>query len=72
MNNDTSSPDDQSAPLRPKREIIRIDCVTHRRDPIYHTIIPAALEHLLMGSIPREATLLLQLQQLHHLHQVLL
>ncbi len=47
-----------------EREIIRIDCVTHRRDPIYHTIIPAALEHLLMGSIPREATLLLQLQRL--------
>ena len=46
-----------------KREVIAIDRVTHRRDPIYHTIVPAAMEHLLLGGITREATLLAHLKR---------
>ena len=46
-----------------EREVIAIDTVTHRRDPIYHTIVPAEMEHLLLGAIPREATLLAHLQR---------
>ncbi|MDQ2915850.1 MAG: UbiD family decarboxylase [Pseudomonadota bacterium] len=46
-----------------KREVIAIDRVTHRRNPIYHTIVPAAMEHLLLGGIPREATLLSHLKR---------
>lgn len=46
-----------------KREVMQIDCVTHRHEPIYHTIVPAAMEHLLLGGIPREATLLAHLQR---------
>jgi len=46
-----------------EREIIRIDCVTHRDAPLYHTIIPAGMEHLLLGGIPREATILAHLQR---------
>jgi len=48
---------------RELREVIQVDLVTHRRDPIYHTIIPAEMEHLLLGAIPREATLLAHLQR---------
>jgi 2,5-furandicarboxylate decarboxylase 1 len=48
---------------REEREVIAIQAVTHRRDPIYHTIVPAEMEHLLLGSIPREATLLSHLQR---------
>ena len=48
---------------REDREVIVIDQVTHRRDPIYHTIVPAEMEHLLLGAIPREATLLAHLQR---------
>ncbi|GAA4335887.1 UbiD family decarboxylase [Pigmentiphaga soli] len=48
---------------REEREVIAVDCVTHRRAPLYHTIVPAELEHLLLGAIPREATLLAQLQR---------
>jgi 2,5-furandicarboxylate decarboxylase 1 len=48
---------------REHREVIQVDAVTHRRDPIYHTIVPAEMEHLLLGSIPREATLLAHLQR---------
>lgn len=48
---------------REHREVIQVDAITHRRDPIYHTIVPAEMEHLLLGSIPREATLLAYLQR---------
>ena len=46
-----------------KREVIAIDRITHRHRPIYHTIVPAAMEHLLLGGIPREATLLVPLKR---------
>jgi 2,5-furandicarboxylate decarboxylase 1 len=45
------------------REVIVVEAVTHRTSPIYHTIVPAEMEHLLLGSIPREATLLAHLQR---------
>jgi 2,5-furandicarboxylate decarboxylase 1 len=43
---------------RAERHVATIDRVTHRRDPIFHTIVGGANEHLLLGAIPREATLL--------------
>jgi 2,5-furandicarboxylate decarboxylase 1 len=43
---------------REAREVIQIDTVTHRRNPIYHTIIPAEMEQLLLGALLREATIL--------------
>ena len=46
-----------------KRQVIVVDTVTHRKDPIFHTIVPAELEHLLLGSIPREATILSHLRR---------
>lgn len=48
---------------RENREVIQVDAVTHRRNPIFHTIVPAEMEHLLLGAIPREATLLGHLQR---------
>lgn len=48
---------------REHREVIQVDAITHRQNPIYHTIVPAEMEHLLLGSIPREATLLAHLQR---------
>lgn len=46
-----------------KRQVIVVDAVTHRKNPIFHTIVPAELEHLLLGSIPREATILSYLKR---------
>ncbi len=46
-----------------ERPVIEIDAVTCRRDALYHTIVPAAMEHLLLGGIPREATLLAELRR---------
>lgn len=47
------------------REVIEVTALTHRTKPIYHTIVPAEMEHLLLGAIPREATLLAHLQRSH-------
>jgi 2,5-furandicarboxylate decarboxylase 1 len=48
---------------RAERHVMEIDAVTHRKDAIFHTIVGGGLEHLLLGAIPREATLLAQLQR---------
>jgi 2,5-furandicarboxylate decarboxylase 1 len=48
---------------RAPRHVIQVDAVTTRRNPIFHTIVGGGLEHLLLGGIPREATLLAHLQR---------
>jgi 2,5-furandicarboxylate decarboxylase 1 len=48
---------------RANRQVIEIDAVTHRRDAIFHTIVGGGMEHLVLGEIPREATLLQNLQR---------
>jgi 2,5-furandicarboxylate decarboxylase 1 len=48
---------------RAERHVIEIDAITHRERPIFHTIVGGGLEHLLLGGIPREATLLAHLQR---------
>lgn len=45
------------------RHVIEVDAVTHRKAPIFHTIVGGGLEHLLLGGIPREATLLAHLRR---------
>lgn len=45
------------------RHVIEVDTVTHRRDALFHTIVGGGLEHLLLGGIPREATLLAHLRR---------
>ncbi|MBI09246.1 MAG: 3-octaprenyl-4-hydroxybenzoate carboxy-lyase [Rhodospirillaceae bacterium] len=46
-----------------KRQVIEIDAITRREDALFHTIVPAAMEHLLLGGIPREASLIAHLQR---------
>jgi 2,5-furandicarboxylate decarboxylase 1 len=48
---------------RAERHVLEIDVVTQRKDAIFHTIVGGGLEHLLLGAIPREATLLAHLQR---------
>lgn len=48
---------------RADRHVIQVDAVTHRKRPIFHTIVGGGLEHLLLGAIPREATILATLQR---------
>ncbi len=44
-------------PASPK-PVIELTAITTRRNPIYHTIVPATMEHMLLGAIPREAGML--------------
>jgi len=37
--------------------IIEIDCITHRRDPIYQALLPGKLEHKLLMGMPKEPTI---------------
>jgi 2,5-furandicarboxylate decarboxylase 1 len=46
-----------------ERHVIEIDAITHRREPLFHTIVGGGYEHLLLGAIPREATILSTLQR---------
>jgi 2,5-furandicarboxylate decarboxylase 1 len=46
-----------------KRHVIEVTALTIRRDAIYHTILGGGLEHLMLGAIPREATLLAHLKR---------
>src|SRR5580698_1046896 len=48
---------------RADREVIQVDAITHRKNAIFHTIVGGGMEHLLLGGIPREATLLDHLQR---------
>lgn len=48
---------------RGDRHVMEVDAVTQRRDAIFHTIVGGGLEHLLLGGIPREATLLSHLRR---------
>ncbi len=44
-------------PASPK-PVIELTAMTTRADPLYHTIVPATMEHLLLGAIPREGGML--------------
>jgi 2,5-furandicarboxylate decarboxylase 1 len=48
---------------RSDKEVVEITAVTHRSHPIFYTIVPAGYEHLLLGGIPREASLFQTIRQ---------
>jgi len=38
--------------------VVEVDCITHRRDPIFHALLPGGLEHKHLMGIPKEPTIL--------------
>jgi len=40
-----------------QQPVIEIDCITHRRQPIYQALLPGKLEHKLLMGLPREPTI---------------
>jgi len=48
---------------RADREVIEVDMITHRARPIFHTIVGGGYEHLILGGVPRESTLLQHLRR---------
>jgi 2,5-furandicarboxylate decarboxylase 1 len=49
-----------------QQPVIEIDCITHRRDPIYHALLPAGLEHQLLMGMPREPTIYAAVAEVAH------
>lgn len=49
---------------RADRHVIEVDCITHRQRLLFHTIVGGGLEHLILGAIPREATILNTMQSM--------
>jgi len=48
---------------RIESHVLHVDAITHRKNPIFHTIVGGSTEHLLLGGIAREATILDHLQR---------
>ncbi|NOZ28169.1 MAG: UbiD family decarboxylase [Chloroflexi bacterium] len=46
-----------------QQPVIEIDCITHRRDPIYQALLPGRLEHRLLMGMPREPTIFAAVNQ---------
>jgi 2,5-furandicarboxylate decarboxylase 1 len=40
-----------------RQPVIEIDLITHRRNPIYHALLPGGLEHKVLMGMPREPTI---------------
>lgn len=40
-----------------EQPVIAIDLITHRRDPIYHALLPGGLEHKTLMGMPKEPTI---------------
>jgi 2,5-furandicarboxylate decarboxylase 1 len=53
----------QTYGARSNREVMEVLAVSHRKDAIFHTMVGGGLEHLLLGAIPKEATLLTHLRR---------
>lgn len=49
---------------RGDRFVIEIDAVTHRKAPIFHTIIGGGIEHVLLGAMTREVSFVTTIQRI--------
>ena len=38
--------------------MVSVSAITRRKEPVYQTIVPATMEHMLLGAIPREGGML--------------
>ncbi len=50
---------DLTGTIDPERQqpVIEIDAVTHRKDPLWHSLLPASNEHKILMGMPREPTI---------------
>jgi 2,5-furandicarboxylate decarboxylase 1 len=45
------------------RPVLRLRAICYRKEPFFYSILPASREHLLLGAIPREASILTDVQR---------
>ena len=46
-----------------RQPVFRVTAVTHRRDPIFHALLPAGMEHKNLMGMPREPTIFAEVSQ---------
>lgn len=49
-----------------RQPVIEVDRVTHRRDPIFHALLPGGMEHKNLMGMPREPTIFAAVNQVCH------
>ncbi len=49
-----------------RQPVIEIDRVTHRREPIFHALLPSGMEHKNLMGMPREPTIFAAVNQVCH------
>jgi UbiD family decarboxylase len=49
-----------------RQPLIEIDCITHRRAPIYHALLPGQLEHKLLMGMPKEPSIYAAVNEVAH------
>ncbi|HIE34320.1 MAG TPA: UbiD family decarboxylase [Candidatus Altiarchaeales archaeon] len=52
--------------------VIEIDCITHRRNPIYQALLPASREHELLMGMPREPVIYRKVNEICKCRDVIL
>lgn len=55
--------------VRPQ-PVIEIHLITHRRDPVYHALLPGLGEHRLLMGMPREPTIYAEVSKVAECHDV--
>ena len=40
-----------------KQPVFKVKCITHRKNPIYHALLPGKLEHKILMGMPKEPTM---------------
>ncbi|MHA1998860.1 MAG: UbiD family decarboxylase [Promethearchaeota archaeon] len=53
-----------------QQPIFEVTCITHRKDAMYHALLPASREHEFLMGLPREATLLRELERFSYFKDV--
>ncbi|MEW6439593.1 MAG: UbiD family decarboxylase [bacterium] len=43
--------------------VLRVSCITHRRDPLWHALLPGRSEHKTLMGMPREPTIFREVRQ---------
>ena len=46
-----------------RQPVFRVTAITHRRDPIFHALLPAGMEHKNLMGMPREPTIFAEVSQ---------
>ena len=46
-----------------QQPVLKVKCITHRQDPLWHALLPGGLEHKLLMGMPREPTIFREVSQ---------